>query len=156
MSSTIVTRKIAQENAAGWRAGEEIVLASTDFDPRQAERRTISAIRANTITLDKKLDYMHFGKITYLHFINNAEESGIVNVWQRMNSGRLKVFPSLSKYLEERRLYRRDEKEEIVRDRDNLQDAVRCLVNGISSMRTKPVKLEPAWPEYGGSSGWME
>src|SRR5215468_9868564 len=32
-------------NAAGWRVGDEIVLASTDFDPRQAERRTISAIR---------------------------------------------------------------------------------------------------------------
>src|SRR6266853_4994041 len=52
-------------NAADWRAGEEIVLASTDFDPRQAERRTISAIRGNAITLDKKLDYMHFGKITF-------------------------------------------------------------------------------------------
>src|SRR6186713_813015 len=52
-------------NAAGWKAGDEIVLASTDFDPRQAERRTISAIRGNTITLDKKLDYMHFGKITF-------------------------------------------------------------------------------------------
>src|SRR5438034_2837714 len=28
-------------SAADWKAGEEIVLASTDFDPRQAERRTI-------------------------------------------------------------------------------------------------------------------
>src|ERR687895_358994 len=27
-------------NAAGWRVGDEIVLASTDFDPRQDERRT--------------------------------------------------------------------------------------------------------------------
>src|SRR5688572_26362208 len=52
-------------NAAGWRVGDEIVLASTDFDPRQAERRTISAISGNTVTLDKKLDYMHFGKITF-------------------------------------------------------------------------------------------
>ena len=52
-------------NAAGWRVGDEIVLASTDYDPRQAERRTITAIRGNTITLDKKLDYMHFGKITF-------------------------------------------------------------------------------------------
>ncbi len=52
-------------NAAGWKVGDEIVLASTDFDPRQAERRTIAAIRGNTITLDKKLDYMHFGKITF-------------------------------------------------------------------------------------------
>ena len=31
-------------DAAGWRAGDEIVLASTDFDPRQAERRTIASI----------------------------------------------------------------------------------------------------------------
>jgi hypothetical protein len=52
-------------NAAEWRVGDEIVLASTDFDPRQAERRTIAAIRGNTLTLDRKLDYMHFGKITF-------------------------------------------------------------------------------------------
>src|SRR5436190_2370988 len=52
-------------DAKGWKVGDEIVLASTDFDPRQAERRTISAISGNNITLDKKLDYMHFGKITF-------------------------------------------------------------------------------------------
>jgi cell migration-inducing and hyaluronan-binding protein len=40
-------------DAKGWRVGDEIVLASTDFDPRQAERRTITAISGNTITLDK-------------------------------------------------------------------------------------------------------
>ncbi|HEY4339923.1 MAG TPA: hypothetical protein VGM97_08255, partial [Steroidobacteraceae bacterium] len=65
-------------NAAGWRVGDEIVLASTDFDPRQAERRTISAIRGNTITLDKKLDYMHFGKITY-----DVDERGEVGLLTR-------------------------------------------------------------------------
>src|SRR5271168_2024975 len=65
-------------NAAGWRAGEEIVLASTDFDPRQAERRTISAIRGNTITLGKKLDYMHFGKITF-----DVDERGEVGMLSR-------------------------------------------------------------------------
>jgi hypothetical protein len=52
-------------NAAEWKVGDEVVLASTDFNPRQAERRTISAIRGNTITLDSKLEYMHFGKITF-------------------------------------------------------------------------------------------
>jgi hypothetical protein len=52
-------------NASGWRVGDEIVLASTDFDPKQAERRTITAISGNNVTLDKKLDYMHFGKITF-------------------------------------------------------------------------------------------
>jgi cell migration-inducing and hyaluronan-binding protein len=52
-------------DAAGWRVGDEIVLASTDFNPRQAERRTISAIRGNRIALDKNLEYMHYGKITF-------------------------------------------------------------------------------------------
>ena len=73
-----------------------------------------------------------------------------------MNSGRLKVFPSLSKCLEERRLYRRDEKVQIVKDRDNLQDAARCLVSGISRMHTKPVLQSPAPPRtYRGSMGWV-
>ena len=65
-------------NAAGWRVGDEIVLASTDFDPRQAERRTIAAISGNTITLDRKLDYMHFGKITF-----DVDERGEVGLLTR-------------------------------------------------------------------------
>jgi cell migration-inducing and hyaluronan-binding protein len=65
-------------NAAGWRTGDVIVLASTDFDPHQAERRTIAAIRGNTITLDKKLDYMHFGKITF-----DVDERGEVGMLSR-------------------------------------------------------------------------
>jgi hypothetical protein len=59
------TTSIEVLNAAGWRVGDEIVLASTDFDPRQAERRTIAAINGNAITLDKPLAWMHFGKITF-------------------------------------------------------------------------------------------
>src|SRR5579863_2313792 len=70
-------------SATDWKAGEEIVLASTDFDPRQAERRTIAAVHANanggnTITLDKKLDYMHFGKITF-----DVDERGEVGLLTR-------------------------------------------------------------------------
>ena len=65
-------------NAAGWRAGDMIVLSSTDFDAHQAERRTVAAIRGNTITLDKKLDYMHFGKITF-----DVDERGEVGMLSR-------------------------------------------------------------------------
>jgi cell migration-inducing and hyaluronan-binding protein len=65
-------------SAAQWRVGDEIVLASTDYDPRQAERRTISAISGNAITLDKKLDYMHFGKITF-----GVDERGEVGLLTR-------------------------------------------------------------------------
>ncbi len=65
-------------NASQWRVGDEIVLASTDFNPRQAERRTIAAVNGNTITLDKKLDYMHFGKITF-----GVDERGEVGLLTR-------------------------------------------------------------------------
>jgi cell migration-inducing and hyaluronan-binding protein len=65
-------------NAAEWRVGDEIVLASTDFNPRQAERRTISAISGNNITLDKPLAYMHFGKITF-----GVDERGEVGLLTR-------------------------------------------------------------------------
>ncbi|MET0291582.1 MAG: G8 domain-containing protein, partial [Steroidobacteraceae bacterium] len=60
-------------NASSWRVGDEVVLASTDFDPRQAERRTVSAVSGNTVTIDKPLQYMHFGEITY-----NVDERGEV------------------------------------------------------------------------------
>jgi len=81
--------KLAQTAAAGsntiqvltpgdWKKGQTIVLASTDFDPHQAEERTIAAIRGNTITLDKKLDYMHFGKITF-----DVDERGEVGMLSR-------------------------------------------------------------------------
>jgi hypothetical protein len=90
--------------------------------------------------------------------LDNTLESGILNVAQRMNSGRLKVFPSLSKYLAERRLYSCDERSQIVMDHDRLQDAARCLVTGISRMRTKPkpAQLQPRrFPVYHGPQGWM-
>ncbi|MEN9705369.1 MAG: hypothetical protein RLZZ393_1248, partial [Pseudomonadota bacterium] len=65
-------------DAAGWRVGDEIVLASTDYDPRQAERRSIAAISGNMITLDKKLEYMHFGKISF-----GVDERGEVGLLTR-------------------------------------------------------------------------
>lgn len=52
-------------NAEGWRKGDEIVLASTDFDSKQAEKRTVTAIDGNAITLDRPLEYMHFGEVTF-------------------------------------------------------------------------------------------
>jgi hypothetical protein len=88
-------------------------------------------------------------------------ESGILEVWQRMRSGRLKVFgASLPKFLEERRLYRHDERDQVVRQRDQLQDALRCLVSGLAQMRTKPKPPLPPPPPRTtrpnlGSLGWM-
>ena len=65
-------------NAAGWRKGDQIVLASTDFDPAQAEERTIVAVTGAAITLDQPLKYMHFGKIT-----DGVDERGEVGMLTR-------------------------------------------------------------------------
>ncbi len=65
-------------NAAGWRKGDVIVLASTDYDPHQAEERTIAAISGNAITLDKPLKYMHFGQVTF-----GVDERGEVGMLTR-------------------------------------------------------------------------
>jgi cell migration-inducing and hyaluronan-binding protein len=65
-------------DASGWRTGDEIVLASTDFDPRQAERRRIAEISGNTLTLDQPLAYMHFGEITF-----GVDERGEVGLLTR-------------------------------------------------------------------------
>jgi hypothetical protein len=94
-----------------------------------------------------------------LKYISNSIESGILEVGQRMRSGRLKVFPSLAKYLGDRRLYRRDENDQVVKDRDNLQDATRCLVLGLSAMLTEPVEEESFTPDFHcythGHGSWM-
>ncbi|MGO9255776.1 MAG: hypothetical protein ACLQU1_05680 [Bryobacteraceae bacterium] len=75
-----------------------------------------------------------------LQYQDNPSESGILEVGQRIRSGRLKVFASLQEYLAERRRYRRHENGQVVKDRDNLQDATRCLVHGISAMLTQTVE----------------
>ena len=49
-----------------------------------------------------------------LTMADNAVEAGIYRVWQRLSSGRLKVFKSLQQWFSEFRLYRRDEKGKVV------------------------------------------
>jgi cell migration-inducing and hyaluronan-binding protein len=95
-------------NAAGWRVGDEIVLASTDYDPRQAERRTISAISGNKITLDTKLDYMHFGKITFDvdergevgRLTRNIKIQASADAEQSFQGGHIMAMPSSKMYVE--------------------------------------------------------
>jgi hypothetical protein len=92
---------------------------------------------------------------------DNPLESGVLDMLQRMRSGRLKVFASLARFQEELKSYQRDERGQIVKERDQLLDAARGLVMGIDYMCTKPVKRgfppvpsipsgERSWMGYGG------
>lgn len=59
---------------------------------------------------------------------NNSVEAGLFEMYQRMTTGRLKVFKTCTEWLGENRLYRRDEKGKIVKDNDHVMDASRYLV----------------------------
>jgi hypothetical protein len=65
-------------DASQWQVGDQIVLASTDYNPRQAEVRSITAISGNSLTLNQALEYMHFGEITY-----EVDERGEVGLLTR-------------------------------------------------------------------------
>src|ERR1019366_5436850 len=97
-----------------------------------------------------------------LETANNAVEAGILAVWQRLSTGKLKIFKSLQNTLSEYRLYRRDKDGDVVKEDDHLMDAMRYLVlSGQNKVRVKPEgrraetrrQLRNARP-YGGK-GWM-
>ena len=77
-TATAGASSITVLDAKGWRKGDEIVLASTDYNPRQAERRTITAVKGNALTLNEPLAYMHFGEITF-----GVDERGEVGLLTR-------------------------------------------------------------------------
>lgn len=56
---------------------------------------------------------------------DNSVESGIYQVWSRLETGRMKIFETMQNLLAEYRLYRRDERGRIVKEDDHAMDAWR-------------------------------
>lgn len=86
----------------------------------------------------------------------NGVESGIHEVWQRLVTGRLKIFKSCNSLKQEYRLYRRDEKGHIVKENDHLMDALRYLVmSGLAVAKTKPVQKIQGSSQSSGPNSWL-
>lgn len=79
-------------------------------------------------------DYVNLG--LKLIEADNGVEAGILNVWERLAGGRLKVFTSCQNLLAEHRLYRRDEHGKIVKKFDHAMDALRYLVRMLPQIAT--------------------
>jgi hypothetical protein len=76
-----------------------------------------------------------------------GEEGGLYAVWERLSTGRLKVFRTLQNWQREYRLYRRDEKGKVVKKDDHLMDATRYLVmSGREHAITQPVAKQFTGP----------
>lgn len=81
-----------------------------------------------------------------LDIAENAREAGIYQVWEMLSQGRLKVFKSCANTISEYRLYRRDEKGQVVKKNDHLMDALRYLVmSGIERSKTDPGSANGQW-----------
>ena len=82
----------------------------------------------------------------------NAVEPGLYECWNRLQTGRLRIFKTLGNLHSEYRLYRRDENGKVVKENDHLMDAMRYLVmtwNGIA-------KVKPAGAEQSGGTTMVD
>lgn len=86
-------------------------------------------------------DYCQLG--LKLDLADNGVEAGLYSVWNRMATGRLKVFRSMSNWLQEFRLYRRDAKGNVVKENDHEMDATRYLESRIGGFAVKPITQKP-------------
>ena len=57
--------QISLTEVVDWVAGEEIAIASTDFNHNHSEARIIKAVSTDkkTVTLDRALDFTHFSEV---------------------------------------------------------------------------------------------
>jgi len=83
----------------------------------------------------------------------NALEAGIYEVWERLSTGRLKIFNTCQNVKAEYRLYRRDEKGNVISQFDHLMDCMRYIVlSGAARAVAVPVERAPGMPVSSGDS----
>lgn len=113
------------------------VKARGDWIPGVAD----PASRASNQRDGEKLldEYISLG--LKLQSADSAVEAGIFDVWERMSTGRFKVFRSCSQWFDEFRVYYRNERGKVVKENDHLMDCTRYLVrSGLSIARQMPLK----------------
>ena len=72
----------------------------------------------------------------HLSLADNSVEAGIYEFYQRLSSGRIKIFRTLQNFLAEMRLYRRDENGKIVKENDHLMDCGRYFIKSAMKIAT--------------------
>lgn len=85
---------------------------------------------------------------------DNSRETGLYVVHQRLATGRLKVFKSLKPWLAEYRIYHRDEKGQVVKQKDHAMDATRYLI--VSGLDVASVSFGPDAAAYRAARGYDE
>lgn len=154
-----------------WDRGEDIVYLTGEHYRGQAEPSIhAAAIKARGEWIPGVIDPAARGRAQrdgaqlmaeyvdlglHLDVAKNAVEAGIYAVWERLSTGRLKVFRTLQSWLSEYRIYRRDEKGKIVKENDHLMDDTRyLLMSGLDIAITEPIKTKMRSGSSGQRSAW--
>ena len=136
--------------AAAWGAYDpdnDIIYLTSDYKKGQSEPAVhASAIKGRGDWIPGAIDPASRGRAQHdgeqlinlyrgqglkLQLADNAVEAGVFNVYERLSTGRLKIFRTCVDTLVEYRLYRRDEKGKIVKQNDHIMDALRYMVMSI-------------------------
>lgn len=115
----------------------EAVKSRGEWIPGVTDPHAMDANQKDGISLYK--EYKALG--LELTPANNAVETGVFKVWMGLSLGKIKVFKSLVQWLAEFRLYHRNDKGKVVKERDHLMDNTRYLVmSGEKVATTIPVE----------------
>lgn len=80
---------------------------------------------------------------------DNARETGIYSVWEALSQAQLKIFTNCRNTLSEYRIYRRDDKGQVVKKNDHLMDVIRYFwMSGRSRARVQPPDNPDGTPWY--------
>lgn len=118
------------------------------IDPAARGRSQVDGIQLMQMYKDLGLD---------LDIANNAVEAGLYEMWQRLSTGRYKVFRSCQSWLTEYRIYRRDEKGRVVKGSDHAMDESRYFImSGLARAKVLPAPKEAnRHQSIGTASSWM-
>jgi len=84
----------------------------------------------------------------------NGLEAGVAEMYDRMETGRLKVFSNMNDWFEEFRMYHRKDGI-IVKAMDDMLSATRYAMMMLRFAAVKQKKRTIVQPNYGGSAAWM-
>jgi phage terminase large subunit-like protein len=114
------------------------------IDPASRGRNQKDGTRLFDLYIDLGLD---------LEKSKNAVEAGIFDVWQRLSTGRIRIFSTLQSTLTELRMYQRDEKGKIIKKDDHLMDCLRYLI--LSGLFRAISRAEYEMLQSGGAGGFV-
>lgn len=80
VTATAGSAQLQLAEAPGWRAGDRLVIASTDFEPGHAEVVAVASVSGATVTLEQPLAFTHYGELQTIagHTVDERAEVGLL------------------------------------------------------------------------------